>query len=261
MFIRQDWVKKTEFHPHSTAQVLDEVVKRCQDVLSKKELPIVVFDLDSTLFDVSKRSYEILRDWLAHPESRSFEETVKALEGVQPTDMRYSLQDLWEIKKIPHDQEPYAHHFSKAKNFWRKRFFGNDYLIHDQPTQGAVSFVRQLHEMGVKIVYLTGRDVPLMSFGTFDQLKTHGLPIEIERTRLILKPKRHIDDLDFKAQAAKTIMEWGHVVASFENEPKNLIAMAAAFSPDTMSVFIESVSSDHPAPPGKQIYRIHSFQR
>ena len=100
-----------------------------------------------------------------------------------------------------------------------------------------------------------------MSFGTYDQLKTHGLPIEVERTRLILKPKRHHDDLEFKAQAAKTIQEWGEVVASFENEPKNLIAMAAVFGPDVMNIFIESVSSDHPAPAGKAIYRITSFER
>ena len=122
-----------------------------------------------------------------------------------------------------------------------------------------MEFVNQLHQKGAMIVYLTGRDVPLMAFGTYDQLKQHGLPIEVDRTRLILKPKRHIDDLDFKAGVAKLAKEWGTVVASFENEPKNLVAMAKEFAPETMNIFIESVSSDHPAPAGKGVYRIREF--
>ena len=63
MHIRDEWIKNTEFHPHSTADVLNEVIARAKAVLDAKKLPIVVFDLDSTLFDVSKRSYEILREW------------------------------------------------------------------------------------------------------------------------------------------------------------------------------------------------------
>jgi len=260
MHVRENWIKNTEFHPHSTADVLSEVITRAKAVLEAKKLPVVVFDLDSTLFDVSRRSYEILREWLAHPESKSFTETRQALQDVQPTDMRYSLQDVWEAKKVPFQSEPFLQHFKQAKDFWRKRFFGNEYLKHDEPMPGAVAFVKKLHQMGVQIVYLTGRDVPLMAFGTYDQLKAHGLPIEVERTRLILKPKRQMDDLDFKTQAAKTISGWGEVVASFENEPKNLVAMAEVFGPETMSIFIHTVSSDHPAPAGKGIFRISGFQ-
>ena len=260
MFIREEWIKNTNFHAETPKQVLDEVVQRCRKVLEKKELPIVVFDLDSTLFNVSKRSYEILREWLAHPESQTFSETLKEMHGLEPAEMKYSLQDVWEKRKIPHEAEPFSTHFKHAKNYWRKRFFGNEYLVHDEPTPGAIQFVKNLYELGVKIVYLTGRDVPLMSFGTFDQLREAGLPIEIERTRLILKPKRYIDDLDFKSQAAKTIMGWGTVVASFENEPKNLVAMSQVYDAGTMNIFIETVSSDHPAPAGKGIYKIASFE-
>ena len=260
MHIREEWIKNTQFYSHSTADVLSEVIARAQAVLAEKKLPVVVFDLDSTLFDVSRRSYEILREWLAHPESKSFVETLKALHDLEPTDMKYSLQDVWDKKNVPYEAEPYSKHFKLAKDYWRKRFFGNDYLKYDEPTQGAVAFVKRLYEMGVKIVYLTGRDVPLMAFGTYDQLKAHGLPIEVDRTRLILKPKRQMDDLDFKTQAAQTIMGWGEVVATFENEPKNLVAMASVFGPKTMNVFIQTVSSDHPAPASKDIYRIHAFE-
>jgi predicted secreted acid phosphatase len=259
MHIRSDWQKHTEFHSQSQGEVLGEVIARTESHLKSGGVPVVVFDLDSTLFDVSNRSFQILREWLAHPETTQFSETRDRLSTLETTDMRYSLEDVWEIKKIPHAEAPFDHHFKHAKQFWRKRFFNNDYLVHDQPTRGAVEFVQKLHAMGAWIVYLTGRDIPLMAFGTFDQLKQHGLPIEVERTRLILKPKRHLDDLEFKSKAAETISTLGTVIASFENEPKNLIAMQKSFSKDTMNIFIDTVSSDQPAPSGKGIYRIEEF--
>ncbi len=259
MYIRGEWVKNSEFFPHTTEEVLKEVIQRTEKCLSQGRLPVIVFDLDSTLFDVSRRSFEILRDWLSHPETATFTETRERLSAMAPGDMRYSLEDVWEIKKIPYDTAPFDHHLKHAKQFWRKRFFNHDYLKHDEPTPGAIEYVKKLHEMGAMVVYLTGRDIPLMAFGTFDQLKAHGLPIERERTRLILKPKRHIDDLEFKCGAAQTIGTFGEVIATFENEPKNLVAMAKVFPATTMNVFIESVSSDHPAPSGKGIYKIQEF--
>jgi phosphoglycolate phosphatase-like HAD superfamily hydrolase len=260
MYIRDEWIQNTQFFQDTDKEVLQKVFDRVKAVLEAKKLPIIVFDLDSTLFDVSKRSYEILREWLAHPDTQSFTDTRAILEGLEAKDLKYSLEELWESKKIPHGKAPFDHHFKHAKQFWRKRFFGHEYLKHDLPTLGAIEFVRNLHEMGAKIVYLTGRDVPLMAFGTFDQLKLHGLPIEVERTRLILKPKRHMDDIDYKSAAAKSISEWGEVVASFENEPKNLVAMAKNFGPETMNIFLHTVSSDHPAPGGTSLYKIREFK-
>ena len=260
MFIREEWIQNTQFFEDSTEEVLKKIRDRVLSTIEAKKLPIVVFDLDSTLFDVSKRSYAILQEWLSHPDTQGFQETHAVLKTLAPSDLKYSLEELWEAKSIPHGKSPFDHHFKHAKQFWRKRFFGHDYLKYDQPMGGAIDFVRILHEMGAKIVYLTGRDVPLMAFGTYDQLKLHGLPIEVERTRLILKPKRHLDDIEFKSQAAKTISEWGEVIASFENEPKNLVAMAKNFGPSTMNVFMHTVSSDHPAPGGSSLYRIREFK-
>ena len=259
MHTRETWIKNSKFHELTSAEVLAEVIARVEKVKVAGKLPVVVFDLDSTLLDVSRRSYEILREWLAHPEHHSFSETIQSLKSVQPHHMRYSLEDVWEQHQISYQDEPYASQLKHAKEFWRKRFFGHDYLKHDEPTEGALQFVKKLHEMGTKIVYLTGRDVPLMYFGTVDQLKQHALPIEVDRTRLILKPKRHLDDITFKSGAAATIMAFGEVVASFENEPKNLVAMAKVYKPETMNIFIETVSSDHPAPVGVGLYKIKNF--
>jgi predicted secreted acid phosphatase len=262
-WVRSDWIKNSDFHSVDQAAVLDQIKTKVLNEVQNGKTPVVVFDLDSTLFDVSHRSFQILTEWLKHPESHTYSETVEVLNRLQPTEMKYSLEDVWNGRKIPMDQDPYSGHLKMAKGFWRKRFFSNHYTQYDQPMPGAIDYVNQLHRLGAHITYLTGRDAPLMAFGTYDQLAHHGLPIEVDRTRLILKPKRHIDDLVFKTGVASLMMELGPVVASFENEPKNLVAMANVFNksnPETLNVFIETVSSDHPAPEGQGLYRIQNFK-
>ncbi len=101
MYIREEWIKNSEFYQDSNEEVLSKVRARVRAVLEQKKLPIVIFDIDSTLFDVSKRSYEILREWLAHPETQSFKETAAALDSPKPHEFSYSLEQLWEEKKIP----------------------------------------------------------------------------------------------------------------------------------------------------------------
>jgi len=253
MYIRKDWIKNTKFHADSTQDVLKEVLERTQKVLDQKKLPVLIFDLDSTLFHVSPRSFEILKSWI---ESSS----ISILPNLTPDDMGYSVEDVWVKRGLSIETGESFRHLKDAKNYWRHRFFSNEYLHHDEPHEGAVQFVRRLHEMGAKIVYLTGRDVPLMAFGTVDQMRANGFPIEVERTRLILKPRRHIDDLVFKAGVCTAAKEWGEVVASFENEPKNLVAMQEALGPHVMHIFFESTCSDHGAPAGKDIYKIDSFK-
>jgi len=252
MFIRKDWVKNTNFHAHGNAEVLKEVLARTQKVLDEKKLPVLIFDLDSTLFHVSPRSLVILKDWIQSS-------AISILPDLKTEDMGYSIEDVWNKRGLSTETGESFRHLKEAKNYWRQRFFSNEYLHHDEPHPGAVQFVRRLHEMGAKIVYLTGRDVPLMAFGTVDQLRSNGFPIEIERTRLILKPKRNIDDLVFKKGVCTAATEWGEVVASFENEPKNLVAMQEALGPKVMHIFFESVSSDHAAPAAKEVYKIDSF--
>lgn len=252
MFVRSEWIQKTEFHPHSSQEVLQEVVNRTRQLLDQKKMPVLVFDLDSTLFHVSPRSYEIMKSWIASS-------SISILPNLVEDDMGYSIEDIWTKRGLSTETGESFQLLKEAKHYWRKRFFSNEFIHHDVPHPGAVSFVNSLYDLGATIVYLTGRDVPLMAFGTVDHLRAQGFPVERPRTRLILKPKRHIDDLVFKTGVCEMAQEWGEVVASFENEPKNLVAMQEALGPKTMHVFFDSVCSDHAAPPGKEIYRINTF--
>lgn len=267
MHIREAWIKHTQFLPHSQRDVLNLVSEGVDRVLGKTKMPIVVFDLDSTLFDVSARSLQIVKDWIAEVAQKKFLQVSEKLQNLKAQEFKYSIDDLWVVRNIEFQGEG-AEAFQNLKSYWRKRFFGHDYLIHDAPTEGAIEFVNKLHEKGAKVVYLTGRDTPQMGFGTFDQLARHGFPIDRPRSRLVLKPKRHLDDMEFKAGVVQSLLDLGEVVANFENEPKNLVAMGKVVldktkNPDRepmMNIFIETVCSDHPAPAAKEIYRIKDFK-
>lgn len=253
MYIRKEWINHTEFHPHSSKEVLQEVLDRTQKVLEAKKLPVLIFDLDSTLFHVSPRSFEIMKSWIQAS-------SVSILPNLTADDIGYSIEDVWVKRGLSTETGDSFKYLKEAKEYWRQRFFSNEFIHHDEPHAGSVQFVKRLYEMGAKIVYLTGRDVPLMAFGTVDHLRNQGFPVEVERTRLILKPKRHIDDLVFKAGVCESAKEWGEVIASFENEPKNLVAMQKALGPKVMHIFYESVSSDHAAPAAKDVYKINTFE-
>ena len=146
----------------------------------------------------------------------------------------------------------------EIKKFWTARFFTNQYLPYDRAYEGAAEFTRKLHELGAEIVYLTGRDEPGMGDGTRANLLRDGFPWEVERTHLLLKKAAHLPDLEHKKEAANYIREHGTLVAAFENEPPNLIALYQLF-PDAMHVFVDTVCSDHPAEAAQGLYRIRNF--
>ena len=110
------------------------------------------------------------------------------------------------------------------------------------------------------LLFLAGSLVMRSAGCVINDIVDRDIDREVERTRLILKPRRHIDDLVFKTDVCKLAHEWGEVIASFENEPKNLVAMQKALGPKVMHIFYESVSSDHAAPAGKEVYKINTFE-
>jgi len=89
-------------------------------------------------------------------------------------------------------------------------------------------------------------------------MKRDGFPVENERAIFMLKPDASMDDKEFKEAAIDKIILLGTLVASFENEPGNLVAMQKRM-PDALHVFVETISSDHAALPGKNLYKIKGF--
>lgn len=179
----------------------------------QSQLGICVFDLDSTLFNVSPRSERILHE---------FAET-------------YDLKDLLKISidlkdwgiyeallRAGYNKGEYEELHLKLKKFWADRFFSSEYLHYDTPYLGAIHFVQSIAKKNVQIYYLTGRDTFRMGLGTLAVLKKWGFPSQPEQIHL--KPHKELDDHFFKLDWIKKLSD-AHPQSNvylFENEPVNI---------------------------------------
>ncbi len=261
MLQRDAWISACRFPSKTVNEVLDSVFDRVRRGLNDGEgvqRPVVVFDLDSTLYVVCPRTYRILREWII--DSNHIDTAVrKSLLEVQSRDVGYSLRDTFRGAGLDINEPRVEAIWRDLKAFWMVHFFSNTYLDHDTPYAGAADFVNQVYREGAEVVYLTGRDRPGMAAGTLENLHRDGFPIALERTHLYMKDARQGDDLEHKLTSAGRITKIGKVVASFENEPRNVIGLYEMF-PGAVHVFVETVCSDHPAPLRQGLYRIRSFK-
>ena len=251
---KEAWLAACHFHDLSEREVLVEVAERVRTA-SK---PLVLLDLDSTLYEVGPRTHQILREWLESEESRAHPSIRRRLQELEPPHIGYSLRDTFRAIGLALEDPETRRAWEAAKKFWAERFFSSRYLKYDCPYPGAVAFAQRLHGLGAELVYLTGRDEPGMGNGTRERLSQDGFPWGVSGTHLLLKPESSIPDLQHKLDAAQYVRQHGTLIASFENEPKNLSALYGQF-PDAMHVFVDTVSSDHEAIPCLGLYRIRGF--
>jgi beta-phosphoglucomutase-like phosphatase (HAD superfamily) len=219
--------------PHNQQQaMLRSILRRCRTERSHTT-PVVVFDLDGTLMDNRPRTVAILRE-LATRYRDLDPDVARRLEGARPHDLDYLLADSLE-RLGAHRAEL----VEEMQVFWRERFFGDSHLLHDVALPGAVEFARACYDAGAILVYLTGRDLPLMGTGTFASLRDLGFPIGVPATELVLKPDAAMPDEAFKRLVAPDLARVGHVIAAFDNEPANCNVMLAHY-PDAHVVFVDT---------------------
>jgi phosphoglycolate phosphatase-like HAD superfamily hydrolase len=247
---RDEWVSSCQFHDLSQAQVLHEIHRRAQQ---SRGAGVVVFDLDSTLYEVGHRTIQIIREWVASDASGAFAKERERLSRLRVEELGYSLQDTFAALGLDSGDPGHRH----LRAFWFERFFTNAYLQYDRPYPGAAEFVRRVHEAGARITYLTGRDEPNMRDGTVKNLIRDAFPWD-ERSELLMKDRFERADDEYKASAAERIRTRGEVIASLENEPKNLVLLQTIL-PEAMHVFVETVCSPHPALPARGLFRIRGF--
>ncbi len=211
---------------------LKAILRRCR-AEKAHATPVVVFDLDGTLMDNRPRTIAILREFAAHYRPHD-PEIAARLESASLSDLSYLLTDSL-ARLGAHRTEVIA----EAEAFWHDRFFADPHLVHDVALPGAVEFARACYDAGAVLVYLTGRDLPLMGTGTFQSLRDLGFPIGVPGTELVLKPDASMPDEAFKRLAAPELARVGHVIAAFDNEPANCNVMRASY-PDAHVVFVDT---------------------
>jgi hypothetical protein len=214
-------------------------------------LPIVVFDLDSTLFLARSRNLRILQHFAATGRYPELPSVVGSL----------SFEDLAYAVDHPLQQRGLLTPAMKADlgAFWAERFFTNEYCEHDEATAGAAGFVNACYDGGALVYYLTGRHVGGMAEGTVTALLRQGFPLFRGRTVLHLKPSFDMPDGAFKEQAVADIGSYGgEVVATFENEPGHADTLRRAF-PGAAHFLLTTVCSPTAPPPHPDLVQIPDF--
>jgi hypothetical protein len=229
---------------------LSAVLDNTRDVHASGRAPVMVFDLDHTLFDNGPRTWHILAELAEHTSRDGLR---KQLDGLSRTGLPYLLKHTF--ARIGIDDE--ALH-DEAAGFWQKRFFTDDYQRYDMPLPGAVDFAQRAFALGATLVYLSGRDAPGMLVGCAASLRQHGFPVGVARTTIVLKPDFETADIDFKREAVDWIATLGHVVASFDNEPGNCNLFQERW-PDAATYFVNTAHAPNPPALNVGVHTIDDF--
>ena len=236
--------------------ILNKILTEAREHQRRGTPTRAIFDLDSTLFDVSPRIARILNDFAADPEMLlRFPNETKVLALVEPHVKDYGVRRTLERYGF----EPPSPEFAKILvDYWKGHFFGNDYLKYDMPYPGSQTFVQDLYALGTEIYYLTGRDIPRMLQGTINSLEQHGFPLKSDRSNLILKPVTGSDDAVFKKDFFLQMDRSSGPAWFFENEPANIYTVIE-HCPHINIIFVETVHSESMPPPGANIPKICGF--
>lgn len=214
--------------------------------------PIVVLDLDGTLYNNQHRTLRILQEF-AHSKGAEAPELVAAVDGLSPDQVRYAMTDTLEEAGLRQLDIAKAAHA-----YWMDRFFTDDYLGYDLPTPGAVAFVHLIHEAGGVPAYLTGRDAPNMLIGTVRALQRDGFPVGTVNTRIILKEDFHTADHEYKARIINSLRRMGEVVGAFDNEPGLCNLFQEAY-PDASVFWLDAPHAPNPPPLDQRVEVISDF--
>lgn len=253
---RKKWQSASHFHPLTEKDVLGFISDRVGQFKGARR-PLVLLDLDSTLYEVGPRSLAIFEEWLR--ESPEIPGDLRmALKNLAPSQMGYSIKDTLAAIGFPVVTQEMESIAATLKAFWWNRFFSSDYLSHDKPYPGAVEYANHLYDLGAELCYLTGRHDGRMRKGTETNLVRDGFPYQTSGTSLVMRQDDESSDADHKSKQAARLAGQGFLVASFENEPVNLVSLAKLL-PHAAHVFVDTVCSDQVAEPGKNLYCIRGF--
>lgn len=235
---------KNEFHAKDALVNILNVATQAQ---AQAEKCLAVFDLDSTLFDVTPRIKKILHNFVNEPEFLNrFPANCEALAEAEVLRTDWGIRDALTRAGLD-GHNPDFHDAIKA--YWKKYFFSNEFLEYDTIYDGAVEFVKALYDREVDIVYLTGRDVPRQGPGTEKVLRKWDFPLDPIHARMVLKSREKLDDAKFKSDFFAAIPDGKYQnIWLFENEPTNIRLVRMEHS-HVEVVFFDSTHSGQHEPP------------
>lgn len=233
---------------------LGKILEDVRSAYNSKQRPMVVFDLEGTLFDTRYRTLKILQEFADAELASTRPDAAATIHSLKKEQIGYKLTDTLTNAEITESAV-----LNNAVAFWTDRYFEDEYLRYDHPRPGVVEYIRTLYSSGARIVYLCARDVPRQLMGTVRALRKHGFPIGIQGTELIMKPTTKTQDAIFKRQAVNYLRHYGTVIATFDNEPANANTFRRAF-PKATVVAVEAQHSPNPPVLLPNVAKVMSFE-
>lgn len=230
------------------------------NIKSAGKLPIVVFDLDDTLFSTARRNLIIIQNFAAD-HGNEYPEFAKIASKLTLADMNWSVSFALTSSGL----DPADASLEAFIAYWGERFFTDSFVALDLPNPGAVDYVKACHDAGALIYYLTGRHVSEpglnngMGQGTTLSMTNRGFPFWEGRVELNLKLHAHEKDTDYKTRTIEMINSLkGEVIATFDNEPSNAHMYAEHF-PDAMNFWLKTTWNPKDSAPTDDLIAIKDF--
>lgn len=213
---------------------------------------LLVFDLDSTVFDNRPRQARIVREF---GRAQGLAELAKC----QP----WHFTSGWDLRGAltacgltgEHAERLYP----ALKTFWQDRFFTSEYCKDDIEVVGAPRYLHALDYAKARVIYVTGRHEG-MRLGTEACLERCRMPMPSNggQVQLLMKPKLEEDDDAFKRQAHAQLRTMGTVLAAFDNEPTHINDYAVKFE-DAVPVHLATDHSGRPVELHPRVVSIPHF--
>lgn len=220
---------KQSFNLSEFLQSLNETAKKTA----------VVFDLDSTLYNVTPRTQRILETLSSHPYFlENYPDEAGHLKNVKLVATDWGIKSALERHKL----KASIGFFERVREYWMQLFFSSDYLTIDEPYAGAVEFVNAIFTTGVPVYYLTGRDQIRMGKGTHEALKKSGFPHNEHFDNVYMKPHQELNDAEYKRDVLTQMSQDFEQIYFFENEPV-IIHMVRSALPDVQIIFVDTIHS------------------
>jgi hypothetical protein len=212
---------------------------------------VLVFDLDSTVFDNRPRQARIVRELGA---ARGIPKLEKC--GVEHWSSGWDLKAA--LVKCGLSEEEAGRLYKDAKAFWGARFFTSKYCVDDVAVPGAPEYLKACAATGVQLAYVTGRHEEMRA-GTVECLKKCGMPVPEGSVHLVMKPNLRESDDDWKRTAHKRIAQLGHLIAAFDNEPTHANDYAEHF-PEALVVHLATDHSGRAVELASRVISVPHFQ-
>lgn len=252
MLARRAWIDACRFERGTNTEVLDEVIAR----IGRAKQPVVLLDLDHTLYRNAPRTRAVLRALAPDLKDKIPEAALRLLESLEEPHMGFSLRDTFRLNGLFPEDPQWTDSLKLLRETWWPRFFSNEFMAHDAPYAGAPEFCQRLAATGARLIYLSARDEKVMGLGTRENLKRDCFPVRSGED--IWLKEDQSGDSEHKVKAIAKRVPLGTVAASFENEPANTAALYAAL-PRAAHVFMDTICSEAPAVPLSGIYRITGY--